>query len=89
MKKINLNDLIKVQLKEEGKHIYIHQYDHLPGMENYYLTMKNNLDENGFVEMQLWHFIQVFGPYMRMGFELPFSTNIYLRDEDILNGDED
>lgn len=64
MKKINLNNNVKVRLTELGKYIYIHQYDYIPGLENQWIIMKKKLGKNNFIEMQLWEFMQVFGQYI-------------------------
>ena len=69
--KINLNDTVKFKLTDYGKDIYFHQYDELNEL------IKRNggkplepkmpkVDDNGYTEMQLWHFIELYGKYIGM-----------------------
>ena len=71
---INLNDVVKVKLTDYGKDVFRHQHDDL----NEYLTRKGKKsfglsepvdDEEGYTEMQLWHFMQVFGEHIGMAKE--------------------
>lgn len=69
---INLNETVKFKLTDYGKYIYYHQYDEL--IEK----LKQNgccepiepempeVDENGYTEMQLWCFIELYGNYIGM-----------------------
>lgn len=67
--KINLNDVVKFKLTDHGKDIYFHQYDEL----NELLRTKGlkplgnrypKVDEEGYTEMQLWQFIELFGNHI-------------------------
>lgn len=72
MKKLNLNHFVKVKFTDHGKDIYYHQNDWLievmkakgikPISSSY-----PPVDENGYSTMQLWSFMQLFGPHIFMG----------------------
>lgn len=72
MKKLNLNQHIKVKFTDHGKDIYYHQYDSLievmkakgvkPITPSY-----PPVDEEGYSTMQLWCFIELYGPHIHMG----------------------
>lgn len=61
--RINLNEKVKFKLSEHGKEIYRHRYDGY-GFE---YDREPELDDNGYMEMQLWTFMQIFGEHMIMG----------------------
>lgn len=71
MKKLNLNHFVKVKFTDHGKDIYYHQYDWLievmkakgvkPITPSY-----PPVDENGYSTMQLWCFIELYGPHIGM-----------------------
>jgi len=75
MKELNLNYQIKFKPNEAGIAILKKEYDeaHLP------FTL--NSDENGYVEMQLWRFMQLFGPHIGAGTFLPVDPNIIINEE--------
>lgn len=87
MKKLNLNNLIKVKLSDYGKEIYYHQFD---GLNEYF---GNNIiephfptvDEYGYSEFQLWDFMHIYGEYMKMGFSDCGieELNIYIDEKDL------
>lgn len=86
MKKINLNDIIKVKLTDAGKDVYYHQYDELNkhyGGE-FVKPRFPDVDEGGFTELQLWDFMQVYGPHISI-VSKPFieNNNIYICEEDL------
>lgn len=66
--KINLNDFIKVKLTETGKDIFNHRFDDLNKKlgKEVYKNISLKEDENGYVEFQLWDFMQIYGSYMYM-----------------------
>lgn len=55
--RINLNEIVKFKLPERGKEVYRHRHD---GLEP-------KLDDDGYMSMQLWTFMQVFGEHMILG----------------------
>ena len=81
--KINLNDFIKVKLTETGKEIFNHRFDDLNKKlgKEVYKNISLKVDENGYVEFQLWDFMQIYGSYMYMAgptvispFEIVYPT---------------
>ena len=71
MKKLNLNQFVRVKFTDLGKDIYYHQYDELIAV------MKDRgvkpispsyppVDKDGYSTMQLWCFIELYGPHIGM-----------------------
>ena len=74
MKKLNINEFIKVKLTERGKDIFYHQYDGL----------NSRLGENGFTEFQLHEFMNLYGRYMINGLPSVIEDNhIYIYEKDL------
>ena len=63
--RINLNESVKFKLSERGKEVYRHRYDGY-GFE-YDSIREPKLDDEGYVSMQLWMFMQTFGEHMILG----------------------
>lgn len=61
--RINLNEKVKFKLSERGKEIYRHRYDGY-GFE---YNREPELDNDGYMRMQLWTFMEIFGKYMTLG----------------------
>lgn len=68
--KINLNDFVKFKLTDRGKDIYYHQHDEINMMHGRKVIEPHypETDEDGYCRMQLWKFMQIYGPYIGMGF---------------------
>lgn len=62
--RINLNEIVKFKLSERGKEIYRHRYDKY-GLFGY--NREPILDDDGYMSMQLWTFMQIFGEHMTLG----------------------
>ena len=69
--KINLNETVKFKLTDHGKDIYYHQYDEL----NERIKKRGGkpleprmprVDKDGYTEMQLWCFIELYGNHIGM-----------------------
>ena len=69
---VNLNDTVRFKLTEHGKEVYRAQFDEL----NEFLKSKRaplcprpepDIDAEGYTKMQLWNFMEVFGPHTGMG----------------------
>lgn len=60
--RINLNESVKFKLSERGKEIYRHRHDGY-GFE---YDREPKLDDDGYMSMQLWMFMQTFGEHMTM-----------------------
>ena len=72
---VNINEHIKVKLTDKGKEIYRNQYydiddEHVPTLD---------IDEEGYCEFQLWHFMRIFGEYFCTGGGLPCETNVKIQ----------
>lgn len=71
MKKLNLNQHVKVKLTDLGKDIYYHQYDSLIEVMkargvNTITPSYPPVDKDGYSTMQLWCFIELYGPHIGM-----------------------
>lgn len=92
MKKINLNNYIKVKLTDHGKDIYFHTIDDLvaeyPLLRNQLKPYFPKVDENGFTEFQLWDFIQLYGPHIYPGGgNVIEDIMIYIDENDLEDGE--
>ena len=80
---VNLNVMTKVQLTEQGKYIWLSQIDTLPdevkqNRPDIIATIKQRVDENNILEIELWALMSIFGPYITPT-SMPFtSTTIEL-----------
>lgn len=89
MKKLNLNDRVKVKLTPYGAEIYFHQFDEL----NKVLSAKGakpvnphmpKIDEDGYTSFQLWDFIHLYGEYINIGKQNVITDmNFYISDDDL------
>jgi hypothetical protein len=71
----NANQYVKVKLTEHGHYI----------MRDWYGDRVYNaptVDDQGYVKIQMWHFMRIFGEYMSLGAEPVFDMNIVLCMED-------
>lgn len=89
MKKLNLNNYVRVKLTDHGKDIYYHQFDLLiehmkarglcPISPSY-----PKVDKNGYSAMQLWCFIELYGPHIGMGKpNVIEDLNLYIDERDL------
>lgn len=89
MKKLNLNHHIKVKFTDHGKDIYYHQYDGLiEAMKARGVKPINPsyppVDKDGFSTMQLWCFIELYGPYIGMCKpNVIENLSIYIKENDL------
>lgn len=90
MKKINLNDTVKVKLTDRGKDIYYHQFDNL--IRDCHAVRVNikikraypKVDNDGFTKFQLHAFMNLYGEYLTIGSEPVIEGNdIYFEDNDL------
>lgn len=76
---VNLNVKCKVKLNELGKVIWLSQIDSLPDDlkqdEELICRIKNQIDADGNIEMELWAIMSIFGPYINQH-QSPFQTNV-------------
>lgn len=79
--KVNINEYVKVKLRESGINIL---RDHFEELNEMVLAnggkslgvFQLNVDEEGYTKMQMHEFMTTFAPHMHMGFDLPFDANI-------------
>ena len=89
-KRLNLNCNIKVKFTDTGRDIYYHRFDHLSaimaakGLKT--LTPSYpKVDEKGYSTMQLWCFIELYGPHIGMCRpNVIEDNNIYLEEGDLV-----
>ncbi len=79
----NINDYVKVKLTEKGKYIYYHQFDDINERirkigGNLLNPIELKYDDEGYVELQMWHFMEIFGKHLCNGCDIPFYTTIKL-----------
>jgi hypothetical protein len=85
MKTLNVNDTVLVKLKEKGYQMLADRHNKYLGVlpnwdfrnADYY---KSKADKDGYTAFQLWSFMQDFGPYIRLGYDLPFETDIKINE---------
>ena len=90
MKKLNFNSLVKVKLTPLGVDIYYHRHDEFvktyPKLSDVMKPTMPKIDKNGFTEFQLWHFMQLYGCYMGVGFKnVVEDISFYISEEDLEN----
>ena len=73
----NINNYVKVKLTEKGKYIYYHRFDDIS-----LSPIELEYDDEGYVEFQLWHLMQIFGEHLFNGCDIPFETTIKFKKED-------
>jgi hypothetical protein len=83
--KFNVNDIVKVKLKQEG-------YQRLADIHNSFVGRvptwevrdwryyKKKADADGYTSFQLWSFMQDFGPIVALGMETPFEAEIIINE---------
>lgn len=90
MKAFNINDFIKVKLTDHGKDIYYHQYDEFNKLYGgkIFKPRYPEVDSEGYTRIQLWQFMNIFGPHLYNGCRAIIENNrIYIRDEYFKNCD--
>jgi hypothetical protein len=63
---VNINQTCKVKLTEKGKKILFEYYRDWPGVP------EDKLEK----EFHLWELMQIFGPHVYNGCEIPFVNNV-------------
>lgn len=65
---ININESVKFKLNDYGKDIYYHQFDETNRKAGREVIKPQfpRTDVDGFSEMQLWCFMELYGPYTGM-----------------------
>ena len=68
IRKINLNEIIKVKLTPYGAEIYYKQFDELNKQRGREICKPHmpRIDKDGYTEFQLWHFMELYGAHIGM-----------------------
>ena len=72
---VNLNENIKVKLTDKGKEIYRNYWHDIDDEDVSILEV----DEEGYCEFQLWHFMKIFGKHFFMLGDSPCETNVKIQ----------
>jgi hypothetical protein len=82
----NLNEIVKVKLTDVGKKIF---YE-LDKNFNWKISeivdtsiYSNRIDNDGYVDMQMWEVMHLFGNHMKLGMDLPIEMNVILKSHNI------
>lgn len=82
--KFNINQYVKVKLTQEGINIYESRNDKL----NEYIDIhggkklkrpiySEKCDSEGYIKMQMWDFMELFGEHIDIARQCPFETDIF------------
>ncbi len=82
-KKFNINNTIKVKLKDEGYQIMADEHNRfIPVIKNWQYRdlnyYKEAADSDGYTTFQAWCFIELFGQYTGIGFNTPYHPTILI-----------
>ena len=88
MKTLNLNTYVKVKLTKLGEEIYNHQYDWAVGRLQNFERPLPNLDEDGFITIELWKLFEIYGKYVACGRDQVFKGTVIYLNEDSLGRSE-
>lgn len=75
IRKINLNEIIKVKLTPYGAEIYYKQFDELNKQRGREICKPHmpRIDKDGYTEFQLWHFMELYGAHIRNASQMLLS----------------
>lgn len=89
MKKIDINNRVKVKLNPHGVDIFYHQFDET----NKEIISRGGrpiepfmpqIDKDGFTELRLWHFIELYGEHIGITQEsVVTDICLYIEDKDL------
>lgn len=75
----NVNHYVRVKLTERGRAILRRQHEAIfAGLARDYPYTEPEADAEGWTEFQLWDLMSRLGPDCRMGFGVPFETEILI-----------
>jgi hypothetical protein len=81
---INLNTIFEVELTKVGREIYVnHLNDYAKNSseyKKYYDAKIAELYNNPHIQLELWHLMNIFGPHMYNGCDIPFKNNILTKN---------
>lgn len=74
----NANYSIKFKVDDEQKEKFNKYWTNKMGENFYFEKIFSRIDDDGYVETQLWHFMLYFGPLIRLGYNPPFNLDILI-----------
>ncbi len=87
MKKISLNDYVKVRLTDRGRALYAKQLFQINQWAGHHVVniVPKEVDEHGLTKFQLWEFMNLYGKELYNGQTDPviLPLMLYLDDENI------
>ncbi len=75
--KFNINDSVLIKLNDKGFEHWIDSWKDVP--KQYQPTLeylKERMDKDGYIQFQLWSFMEIFGETISMGGNQLFENNI-------------
>lgn len=83
----NTNNVVCIKLNKYGLEIIENHYSKLGS--KFGIETKNNyqkeMEEYGYVRMQLWEVMTIFGPHIGLGKQMPFDTQIGIDSKYLTN----
>ena len=79
--RFNVNDHVWVRLSDKGREIYLRSFDCV--LQEFRRVHLPETDSDGYSKLQLWEFMQIFGPHVHMGSDPPFDTTIKFDPKDL------
>lgn len=85
----NINDIVKVKLTDLGVSILLEKHNDFNDFmwekgirrASEFKEFEVKRDEEGYTSFQLWDLMNIFGPYLTLGTDIPFETDIILTYE--------
>lgn len=77
--KVNINWIAKIKLTKEGEKYFREYFAGYIGVLSSYIP---EIDEDGYLTLQLWEVMQIFGRKIVMGNHLMFETEIVILKEE-------
>lgn len=78
--KLNINQTVRVKLTDFGREILTQRAENLEKLYGFKVRSKPYPEEDaeGYSTWQLWHLMEDLGQYVKLGYNLPFETEIIL-----------
>lgn len=86
MQEFNINSYVKVKLTEDGQQAVVSFNKEIDESsdEKQTMTRANNVDEDGYIKLQLWELMRVFGQHCSVDANNLFKdNNLYIYDKSL------
>lgn len=86
MQELNINSYVKVKLTEDGQQAVVSFNKDIDESsdEKQTMTRANNVDEDGYIKLQLWELMRVFGKHCSVDANNLFEdNNLYIYDKSL------